>query len=136
MMSGKPQLTMNKADKMITFIYYKDLAKGIEFYGDILGFSLAIDQGWCKIYQISDSGYLGIVDEERGMQNWHADKTVQICIRVPEVMPWYEYCLGLELPNQSELFVSDELKIKAFVFDDPEGYQIEFQESTANDLLL
>ena len=29
MMPDKPQLTMNKAEKMITFIYYKDLAKGI-----------------------------------------------------------------------------------------------------------
>lgn len=31
MTPGKPQLTMNKADKMITFIYYKDLAKGVAF---------------------------------------------------------------------------------------------------------
>ncbi len=136
MMPGKPKLAMNKADKMITFIYYRDLAKGIEFYEHVLGFSLAIDQGWCKIYQVSDSGYLGIVDEKKGMQNWHADKSVQICIRVPDVMAWYEYCSSLQLANQSELFVSDELKIKAFVFDDPEGYQVEFQEATANDLLL
>jgi len=127
---------MNKADKMITFIYYRDLAKGIDFYENVLGFSRIIDQGWCKIYQISDSGYLGIVDETRGMQNWHKDKTVQICIRVPEVDPWYAYCREFDPPNLSDMFVSEELKIKAFVFDDPEGYQVEFQESTANDLLF
>lgn len=135
-MSQRPELKMNKADKMITFIYYRDLAKGIDFYENVLGFSRIIDQGWCKIYQISDSGYLGIVDEEKGMQSWHADKTVQICIRVPEVDPWFAYCSEFNPPNLSEMFVSDELKIKAFVFDDPEGYQIEFQESTANDLLI
>jgi lactoylglutathione lyase len=135
-MPGRPHLKMNKAEKMITFIYYRDLAKGMEFYENVLGFSLAIDQGWCKIYQISDSGYLGIVDEKRGMQNWHAQKCVQICIRVPDVMPWYEYCHGLRLPNLSDLFASDELKIRAFVFDDPEGYQVEFQEATADDLLI
>lgn len=135
-MPGRPQLQMNKAEKMITFIYYRNLAKGIEFYEKVLGFSLAIDQGWCKIYQVSDSGYLGIVDEKRGMQNWHAEKCVQVCIRVPDVMPWFEYCQSLGLPNLSELFTSDELKIKAFVFDDPEGYQVEFQESTADDLLI
>lgn len=135
-MPGRPQLKMNKAEKMITFIYYRDLAKGIEFYEKVLGFSLAIDQGWCKIYQVSDSGYLGIVDEKRGMQNWHAEKCVQICIRVPDVMPWFAYCQGLGLPNLSDLFTSDELKIKAFVFDDPEGYQVEFQEATADDLLI
>ena len=135
-MAERPKLAMNKADKMITFLYYKDLEKGIDFYQNVLGFSMIIDQGWCKIYQISDSGYLGIVDEAKGMQNWHKDKTVQICIRVPEVAPWYEYCRELAPPNLSEMFISDELKIKAFVFDDPEGYQIEFQESTANDLLF
>jgi len=135
-MSQRPELTDNKSDLLITFIYYKDLDKGIDFYENTLGFTLAIDQGWCKIYQISDSGYLGIVDETKGMQNWHADKTVQICIRVPDVMPWYDYCRSLSLDNLSDLFVSEELQIKAFVFDDPEGYQVEFQESTGNDLMI
>ncbi len=135
-MTKRPELAGNKADKMIAFIYYKDLAKGIDFYENVLGFSRIIDQGWCKIYQISDSGYLGLVDESRGMQKWREKKTVQICIRVPEVEPWFDYCKDLGRPNFSELFVNEKLRIKAFVFDDPEGYQIEFQESTANDLLF
>lgn len=135
-MSQRPELADNKSDLLITFIYYKDLDKGIDFYENTLGFTLAIDQGWCKIYQISGSGYLGIVDEDKGMQNWHKDKTVQICIRVPDVMAWYDYCRSLALDNLSDLFISEELKIKAFVFDDPEGYQVEFQESTGNDLLI
>ena len=132
----KPRLTKNKAEKMITFIYYRDLSKGVDFYENTLGFSLVIDQGWSKIYQISDSGYLGIVDEKKGMQNWHKNKTVQICIRVSDISPWYSYCRYLKLSNLSDIFISDELKIKAFVFDDPEGYQVEFQEATANDLLF
>jgi len=129
-MAQRPELPDNKAEKLITFIYYKDLQKGIDFYGKTLGFPLEIDQGWSKIYRVSEAGYIGIVDETRGMQNWHKDKTVQICIRVPAVDPWYDFARGLGVNNLSEMFISDELKIKAFVFDDPEGYQIEFQEST------
>ncbi|MGC9313359.1 MAG: VOC family protein [Sediminispirochaetaceae bacterium] len=128
-MAQRPELPGNKAEKLITFIYYKDLQKGIDFYGNVLGFPLEIDQGWSKIYRVSEAGYVGIVDEQRGMQNWHKDKTVQICIRVPEVDPWYTFAKDLGVENLSEMFVSQELKIKAFVFDDPEGYQIEFQES-------
>jgi predicted enzyme related to lactoylglutathione lyase len=128
-MAQRPELPGNKAEKLITFIYYKDLQKGIDFYGNVLGFPLEIDQGWSKIYRVSEAGYVGIVDEQRGMQNWHKDKTVQICIRVPEVDPWYAFAKDLRVENLSEMFVSPELKIKAFVFDDPEGYQIEFQES-------
>jgi hypothetical protein len=30
----------------------------------------------------------------------------------------------------SDLFVSDHLGIRAFVFEDPEGYQIEIQSAT------
>jgi len=129
-MAKRPDLPNNKAEKLITFIYYKDLQKGIDFYGNVLGFPLEIDQGWSKIYRVSEAGYVGIVDEKRGMQNWHREKTVQICIRVPDVDAWYEFAKDLGVDNLSEMFVSEELKIKAFVFDDPEGYQVEFQEST------
>ena len=126
----RPKLPDGKAEKLITFIYYKDLQKGMDFYGKVLGFPLEIDQGWSKIYRISEAGYVGIVDETRGMHKWHATKTLQICIRVPDVDAWYEYCKSIQVENLSQMFQSEELKIKAFVFDDPEGYQIEFQEST------
>jgi allantoin racemase len=33
-------------------------------------------------------------------------------------------------PNLSKLFVNDAIGIRAFVFDDPEGYQVEIQEAT------
>lgn len=128
-MAQRPPLQDNKAEKLITFIYYKDLQKGIDFYGDVLGFPLEIDQGWSKIYRVSEAGYVGIVDEKKGMQNWHEEKTVQICIRVPEVDPWYAFVQDIGVKNLSRMFESQELKIKAFVFDDPEGYQIEIQES-------
>lgn len=125
-----PKLPDGKAEKLITFIYYKDLQKGMDFYGKVLGFPLEIDQGWSKIYRISEAGYVGVVDETRGMHKWHATKTLQICIRVPDVDAWYEYCKSIQVENLSQMFQSEELKIKAFVFDDPEGYQVEFQEST------
>ena len=36
----------------ITFQYYRDLPRAMTFYEDVLGFTLVIDQGWSKIYQI------------------------------------------------------------------------------------
>ncbi|MDZ7794648.1 MAG: hypothetical protein U5P10_13445 [Spirochaetia bacterium] len=59
-------LPEGKAEKLITFIYYKDLKKGMDFYGNVLGFPLEIDQGWSKIYRISEAGYVGVVDEKPG----------------------------------------------------------------------
>jgi len=125
----RPPLPGNAAEKLITFIYYRDLQKGIDFYGKTLGFPLEIDQGWCKIYRISPGGYIGVVDEQRGMHRWHPVKPVQICLRVPNVDAFHAYCRGLGLDSLSEMFENRQLRIRAFVFNDPEGYQIEIQQS-------
>jgi hypothetical protein len=55
---------------------------------------------------------------------------VQLCIRVKDVDAWFAYATGKSLDNLSKLFVNDALGIRAFVFTDPEGYQIEIQTAT------
>ena len=114
----------------ITFFYYRDLPKAMKFYEDVLGLPLAIDQGWCKIYQICPGAHVGLVDETRGMNKWAEVKPVQLCIRVPDVDDWYAYAKARNVDSLSELFVNDEIGIRAFVFNDPEGYQIEIQSAT------
>lgn len=111
----------------ITFQYYRDLKAAMAFYEDVLGLTLSIDQGWSKIYRIDGQAHIGLVDEARGMQQWAAVKTCQICLRVPDVDAWYAWAAhcgagGLTAPRDSE-----ELGIRAFVMNDPEGYQIEVQ---------
>ena len=41
------------AELLITFLYYKDMPRIIAFYEEVMGFKLAIDQGWSKIYRVS-----------------------------------------------------------------------------------
>ncbi len=114
----------------ITFFYYRDLATAIRFYEEVMGFTLAIDQGWSKIYRIGGGAHVGLVDEARGMHKSALEKPVQLCIRVPDVDAWYDYAKAKEVANVSKLFVNDALGIRAFVFEDPEGYQIEVQSAT------
>ena len=114
----------------ITFLYYRDLPTAMRFYEDVLGLPLAIDQGWCKIYRICPGAHVGLVDEAKGMNKWAAVKPVQLCIRVADVDAWYAYACHAEVDELSELFVNDEIGIRAFVFNDPEGYQIEIQSTT------
>lgn len=111
----------------ITFQYYRDLPAAMAFYEDILGLKLAIDQGWSKIYKIDGQAHVGLVDEKRGMQKWAAAKTVQICLRVPDVDAWYAWAQSENVAGLSKMFDSDELGIRAFAMEDPEGYQIEVQ---------
>ncbi len=79
-------------DFSILFIYFKDLPKAMEFYENVMGFKLVIDQGWTKIYQTSDSGMVGLVDGSRGFHKPNDVKPLIQCFRVPDVdaVPTYK----------------------------------------------
>ena len=114
----------------ITFLYCLDLPGAMRFYEEVLGLPLVIDQGWSKIYRLCPGAHVGLVDEARGMHRWAPVKPVQLCIRVPGVDDWYAYARAQGLDNLSALFQNEALGIRAFVFTDPEGYQIEIQSAT------
>jgi predicted enzyme related to lactoylglutathione lyase len=114
----------------ITFLYYRDLTRAEAFYRDVLGLQLVIDQGFAKIFRLADGAHVGLVDEARGMNNWQEAKCVQLCLRVPDVEAWYAWAEKAGLDELSQLFVNDTIGIRAFVFRDPEGYQIEVQSAT------
>lgn len=113
----------------ITFLYYRDLDRAIAFYEGVLGFTLAIDQGWSKIYRITGASHVGLVDETRGMHRASDPKPVQLCIRVPDVDAWHAWVKSKDVAGLSETSSSAALRIRAFVFNDPEGYQIEVQSA-------
>lgn len=126
--SKRPDIADNAL--AVTFLYYRDLPAAMRFYEDILGLPLAIDQGWSKIYRIAGDAHVGLVDEARGMHRAHPVKPVQLCIRVRDVDAWHAFAAACEVPGLTTPRTSDELGIRAFVMDDPEGYQIEIQSAT------
>jgi len=118
----------------ITFLYYRDLPRAEAFYRDVMGFPLAIDQGClAKIMKICDGAHVGLVDEAHGMHKWAETRPVQLCVRVEDVDARYAYAKTQGVANLSRLFVNDTIGIRAFVFEDPEGYQIEIQQATKPD---
>jgi predicted enzyme related to lactoylglutathione lyase len=125
---GRPPLADNAL--AITFFYYRDLSAAMRFYEDILGLPLAIDQGWAKIYRIVDGAHVGLVDETRGMNRAHHIKPVQLCIRVKDVDAWHAWAAENDVAGLTEPKTSDELGVRIFVMNDPEGYQIEIQSAT------
>ena len=125
--ASRPPLSDNQ--KQITFFYYRDLPAAMRFYEEVMGLTLAIDQGWSKIYSVTPEAHIGLVDETRGSHRCHPVKPVQFCIRVADVDAWHAWIAtqgveGLRGPRSNT-----ELKIRAFVFNDPEGYQIEIQSA-------
>jgi lactoylglutathione lyase len=115
--------------KLITFLYYVDLPRAMRFYEDVMGLVLEIDQGWSKIYRVTPNGYVGLVDETRGSHRANPIKPVQICMRVADVDAWHAYIQSLGIEVLRGPRSNQELKIRAFIFNDPEGYQLEIQSA-------
>lgn len=131
MSSPAPARPEAPVELAITFLYYRDLPRAIAFYEGVMGFTLAIDQGWSKIYRIAERAHVGLVDETRGMHRAAETKPVQLCIRVPDVDAWHAWAASQGVANLTAPRDSTALGIRAFVFDDPEGYQIEVQSALA-----
>ena len=112
----------------ITFLYYRDLESAEAFWRH-LGFPLVIDQGFAKIFRVADGAHVGLVDEARGMNDWQQDKCVQVCLRVPDVDAWHDWVRAEDLPGVSQMFQNEAIGIRAFVFSDSEGYQVEVQST-------
>ena len=114
---------------LITWLYYKDLPGAMRFYEEVMGFELAVDQDWSKIYRVSRDGYVGLVDEAKGYHRSSEEKPVIICLNVDDADSWYEKLVekGVEIEDKPQ--ESKRLRIKVFMFKDPEKYVIEIQQS-------
>lgn len=62
----------------ITWTYHNDLLKMQRFYEETLGYVMVADQGWTKIFQTSTTGFIGLVDERRGMMDYADEKAIEI----------------------------------------------------------
>ena len=113
---------------LITFLYYKELEKASEFYENIMGFELTVDQGWAKIYRVLDGAYLGVVDERRGYHKASPAKPVMVTLVVPDVDAWYRYLKEKGVETLNEPHDIEGLGLRAFLLEDPEGYVIEIQK--------
>lgn len=75
----------------ITWTYHNDLLKMQKFYEEDLGFRMVADQGWTKIYQTSSNGYIGLVDERRGMMDYAGEKAIEVEWRIENSESASEY---------------------------------------------
>jgi len=114
----------------ITWLYHKDLLKIQNFYEEVLGLNLVADQGWTKIYQGSSTGFVGLVDERRGMRDYADEKAVNMSFVLEDVSGWYDYVSTQKVMpiRNNELTAGPNNKYKAFIGFGPELYFYEFDQ--------
>jgi catechol 2,3-dioxygenase-like lactoylglutathione lyase family enzyme len=119
----------------ITWLYHKDILAMQDFYQDIFGLTLVADQGWTKIFKASDTGFLAIVDEKRGMHSYTEKKAVNLGFIIDDLEGWFAYVRENKLFKlyEDELGTGPENRYKAFVGFCPEGYYLEFDHFYPHD---
>ncbi len=117
----------------VLWTYYRDMDGIQSFYEDKLGLTLLVDQGWAKVYQTSPSGFIGLVDETRGMHSFSEQKAVTVSFFTDDLRGWFDYvketgAFELRTDELQEEGPQDEEgpRVLTFVGYDPGGYYLEF----------
>ena len=111
-------------DQQVTFLYTPDLTKTARFYEEIIGLEMVLDQGVCRIYQITDTAFVGFC--ERATANGR-DSDVIITLVTDEVDAWHEYLLAHDVDIEKPPTLNEDYNIYHIFVRDPGGYLLEIQ---------
>lgn len=114
-------------DQMVTFIYVSDLERSKNFYEEIMGFSLRLDQGTCRIVETGQEGG-GLLGYCARARNSDPVGNLIITLVTSLVDEWYAYLIEKGVKVSEPPGYNKKFKIYHFFFFDPDGYQLEIQE--------
>ncbi len=109
----------------VTFLYFNDVEAAGRFYGATLGLTKTFDLGWVKIFSLSPTSSVGLVDGKSGVHRPAAQKPVMVSLVVDDVDGWYEYLKGRGVVLQEPPRDGTRVRVRAFSFRDPEGHTLE-----------
>jgi len=112
-------------DSLIAFYGTKSVDATHRFYADALGLSLYLDQGTCRIYEVTKGGLVGFCE--------HLDIAVSgrspiITLVTDEVDEVYENLVRLGHSPKERPKVNEQFQIYHFFVSDPNGYNVEIQK--------
>lgn len=110
-------------DAQITFCYTLDFESTTHFYEKLLGLPLALDQGKCRIYQVSDGAFIGICQSEKAPD---ADGVILTLVS-DDVDWWYAQLVGRGVQFEKAPALNPKFNIYHCFLRDPNGYLIEIQ---------
>jgi hypothetical protein len=111
----------------ITFLYFEDLTEPALFFEGTLGLEKVDDQGFAKIYRISDGAFLGIVDASQGYCKAASEQNTLITLVTDDVHQWYEHLKSQGVRIDAPPKFHAKAKVECFFFQGPGGYAFEVQ---------
>lgn len=116
-------------DQQITFLYTRDLETTAHFYNEIMGLPLKLDQGSCRIYQASQTSYIGFCERQDAPNEPPAPGLHQVILTfvTQEVDAWYDCLSRRGVVFEEPPSVNTEYNIYHCFLRDPNDYLIEIQ---------
>lgn len=110
-------------DSIITFLPTRDLAQTAQFYEEVLKLELALDQTRCRIYRVTQNGFLGfcLKDEVKPQEG------VILTLVTEEVDHWQALMTENNVPIEKGPVFNRDFQIYQMFLRDPNGYLIEIQ---------
>ena len=112
----------------ILMLYYKDITEAVPFYEQTLGLPKTFNQDWVKIYRLTATSSVALVQEGEGsFHRAQADNAVMLSIVTEDVDAWYERLKQDQgIVFLKDIYNNEHAPIRAFLVEDPGGYSIEF----------
>ncbi len=114
----------------ITFLYTDNLEKSATFYENILGLSLWLDQGTCRIYHITQGSYIGVCqtsNTSKGKLSAGEQNNIIFTIVTDDVDNWYQHLVDKGIRFEKPPETNPTYNIYHCFLRDPNGYLIEIQ---------
>ncbi len=115
-------------DQCVTFIYTHDLSASIAFYEGVLGLTLALDQGVCRIYRVAGGAYLGICHrDDAPAPDAGRQRDVILTLVTHDVDGWHRHLAAHGIIFEQPPLYNPRFNIYHCFLRDPAGYLIEIQ---------
>lgn len=113
--------TINQA---LTFLYTRDLVESHQFYAEVIGLEMVLDQGSCRIYRAAHNAFLGFCERAEAPTE---PKGIIFTFVTEDVDGWHTYLVekGVEITKPPTFYA--EYNIYHIFARDPNGYDLEFQ---------
>ena len=110
-------------EQSVCFLYTADLNTTERFYRDTLGLPLVLDQGPCKIFQVSTDGFVGFCTHREPAPT----DGIIITLATTEVEEVYGQLQAKGVVFEKELSYNERFNITNAFLRDPNGYLVEIQ---------
>ena len=112
-------------DQQVVFLATANLPATAHFYETVLELPLVLDQGSCRIYQVSRDGFVGFCEHLAAPEN---PASIILTLATAQVDEWYEYLTAKGIEFEKRPTHNPKFNIYHAFLRDPNGYLLEIQQ--------